>query len=354
MLKLKKIIETILIFIITMLGICFLFSLFSFFQKNINVEDIISRTGLYFLYTIGYGSLEKDTMIQNILAIIGIVALALMSTYLTINLFWRLDDVKLKKEFIVDKKSNLIFEFLNKGRTICDMKAIFMINKENYVEDKEQKEYYIPIVFKKSKWKLTVNLEDAFWYKAISNLYLNPSHKLYCMYSFVDTKNGQGSIKVEEIKKEHLKNISLEYFTKPIQLSNFSCCSSNKVKIETLENQEYLYHFPKNANPKDFAMVFLNYNYHVENFQKYNENSYFKFTLLSKKEMTITLQIKGENGCFEKDYLVTDKLITYELALKDITIPLDKIKEICFTIFKEKNSFDNTFIVKEMILNRKN
>ena len=134
MLKLKKILKTIIVFIISMIIICFLFSLYKVINNEILPTELISETGLYFLYTIGYGALEGDAVIQNILAMIGIVALALMTTFLTINLFWRLDDVKLNTEYIeIHQEAKTIhIELKNIEDNIEQVKEIcYTIFKEN-------------------------------------------------------------------------------------------------------------------------------------------------------------------------------------------------------------------------------
>ena len=152
MTKLKKILSTVIIFIALMLLICFLFSLWNVFAHEMPPTEIFQKTGLYFLYTIGYGSLEENETVQNILAMVGIVSLALMTTYLTINLFWRLDDVKLKKD-ILYKNDYLLMQFQNNGRTICDMKVTFTLYDEKTTENLEEpKEYYMPVLVKKSIW----------------------------------------------------------------------------------------------------------------------------------------------------------------------------------------------------------
>ena len=104
--KFKKIIITIVVFCILIFLLCFVISFIDLLNAKIVFSDIFKQTFNYFLYTIGYGSLESETFLQNFLAMIGIVSLALMSTYLTINLFWRLDDVFLDEN--INYKDNRI------------------------------------------------------------------------------------------------------------------------------------------------------------------------------------------------------------------------------------------------------
>ena len=216
--KIKKIINTVAIFIVIMFVICFMFSLYKVLVGDISISEIFSETGLYFLYTVGYGVLEGDSVIQNILALIGIIALALMSTYLTINLFWRLDDVKLNKKILYNKDS-LRISFLNKGRAICDMKATFLLyDREKCENILEPKEYYMPMLVSDSYWHLTLDLNETFWYKAVYSLVTNSNKNLYCIYSFVDTNSGQSSIRVTEITKDYFDNLNYVEFREDINL----------------------------------------------------------------------------------------------------------------------------------------
>lgn len=85
--KLKKIIITIIVFCLSIFILCLGISLVDFLNSKIVLSGILSQAFNYFLYTIGYGPLEDETFLQNFLAMIGIVSLALMSTYLTIIYF---------------------------------------------------------------------------------------------------------------------------------------------------------------------------------------------------------------------------------------------------------------------------
>ena len=60
--KIKKIINTVAIFIVIMFVICFMFSLYKVLVGDISISEIFSETALYFLYTVGYGALEGDSV----------------------------------------------------------------------------------------------------------------------------------------------------------------------------------------------------------------------------------------------------------------------------------------------------
>lgn len=347
MLKLKKIIKTIIIFIILMIIICFLFSLYKVLNNEISPTEIVSETGLYFLYTIGYGALEGDSVVQNILAMVGIISLALMTTFLTINLFWRLDDVKLNKEIIYDKNS-LKVQFKNKGRAICDMKATFALYDEFTSENLEEpKEYYMPILLKNSVWNLRLDLNETFWYKTVYDLLTTTDKKLYCIFSFVDTQTGQSSIKVEEITKENIKttNKLLEYkeFIKPTILSCDRLMpieNSGKLQIENIENDIIMnYSFNNSSNDDSFVMVYYNLHEPCLNLEKYNrEKTYLELKLRTEDDIKLNFELKLSNGNVITKYIeINNEAKTVKIELKEIPDNIEQVKEICYTIFKKNN-----------------
>ncbi len=104
--KVRKIIRTITIFIFTMILICILFAVLLSVVTG-NSEDILNRTLNYLLYIIGYGSLIHDNLIlQDLFGILGIVAVSILSAYLTVNLFWRVDDVFISNNIAIWESAN--------------------------------------------------------------------------------------------------------------------------------------------------------------------------------------------------------------------------------------------------------
>ena len=181
------------------------------------------------------------------------------------NLFWRLDDVKFNKNILYDKNF-LKMQFRNSGRAICDMKVTFVLYDEVAFENiGKPKEYYMPILLKNAKWTLKLGLNETFWYKTVYNLLFSKDKKLYCVFSFVDTKTGQGSIKVEQITKENLKApaelFDYKEFTKPKILSNKKLLpieNKGHLHLETAENNVVMnFSFDKVSDDNDFVMAYL-------------------------------------------------------------------------------------------------
>lgn len=346
MLKLKKIINTVVVFIILMFVICFLFSLYKLFVGVITPSELVRETGLYFLYTIGYGALEGDAVIQNILAMIGIISVALMTTFLTINLFWRLDDVKFNKEIICDL-NNIKISFKNKGKAICDMKATFVLyDSKVSMNILNPQEYYMPIMLKNSLWNLTLSLNETFWYKAIYSLLTSNDKKLYCIFSFVDTKSGQESIKVEEIKKENL-NISYDEFIKPVILkSEYLLKVENGGKLSIDESINYS--FKKKDKDDSFVMMYYNFHNNYLNLEKYNKDTtYLELDINTSDNILLNFEIKLGNGNnLTKELLLDNKKI--KINLSDYADSLEEITEICYTIFKKNNELNGTLKINDL------
>ena len=344
--KLKKILDTVIIFIVVMFIICFMFSLYKALVGDIPLSDIFSETGLYFLYTIGYGALEGDSVIQNILAMVGIISLALMTTFLTINLFWRLDDVKLNKEIFYEN-DHLKISFRNRGQTICDMKATFVLYDENHSENiLDPKEYYMPILVKKSAWNITPNLNETFWYKVVHSLLTTTDKKLYCVFSFVDTKSGQNSIKVEQITRNNIKNghdiLTYEEFIKPIilQCQNLLPIENNgTLSISKTEVVDINYKFSKKSDDNSFVMLYYDFHEQFLNFEKYNkDDTYLEVPFKSSNNINVCIEIKLANSTISRKITINNQEKIVRLSLKDIPNNLEEIREICYTIFNKDNA----------------
>ena len=358
--KLKKIIETIVTFLVVMIGICFAFALYKVWIGDILPQDIFNETGLYFLYTIGYGALEGDSVIQNVLAMVGIVALALMTTFLTIKLFWRLDDVKLLSDVLWEDDA-LKIQFQNNGGSICDMKATFTLYDEDKMENVgEPKEYYMPVLVKNSVWNLKMDLNETFWYRAVYRLLTSSDVKLYCLFSFVDTKSGQSSIKVEEIKRENLKmqNRLFQYrdFIKPVCFSWKGLLPiENGGHLDLIEKENSVlcqYHFTKRSSLSSFVMVYYNFHDWPLNLEKYNrDTTYLEMTFKADGIVNLALEIKLAQGSIIRRSISLVKGTTkYKLYLSEIVENIEEVREICYTLFKADNELQGSFEIESLVI----
>ena len=347
--KFKKIIITIIIFCVLIFILCLGISLIAFLNAKIAFSDIFSQAFNYFLYTIGYGSLEDETFLQNFLAMIGIVSLALMSTYLTINLFWRLDDVILDED-INYKNNELIFTIINKGRDICNVNIkFFLYNAKAKQNQNTTREYDAPIIMKKSSWSFEASLDDTFWYQTVKNILRNNEYQVYASMSFVDMKSGQESIKLIPITAGNIIGLTLAKLNNPVVFNTKDInLIANNNKLE-LNNKVLTYKINSNDT---FLMAY--YSFDNLNLNKYDDKSYLEWNLKSIKEAIIVIEIKsGVNKllAYQSKYTLNDNFTKIKIPLNELKGNREEIKEICLTIFTNDNKYlENSIVMSDLKL----
>lgn len=290
--------------------LCFIASFIKVCSHELPWSHLLEETGLYFLYTIGYGSLEQDTVLQQVFAMIGIISLSLMGTFLTINLFWRIDDVKIRPtiEWKKEKEhSYLTFEIQNKGRSICDLKATFMTyDASGNLIAQNLEEYTYPLLVHGAKWIMTMNLKETFWYQTLKTMLENDQVSLYMTFSLVDVKTGQSSIKVVSWKVKDLVSDELETLTLNIKnpiihlpLEKLQVVGYQSV-VQKLDDAGMSYEFSKKKD--SFAMLYFSYHDEKENWNRYDANkTNFCFEIDSMKEAIVTIELKGNGTILKKN-----------------------------------------------------
>ena len=347
--KLKKIIITIIVFCLSIFILCLGISLVDFLNSKIVLSGILSQAFNYFLYTIGYGPLEDETFLQNFLAMIGIVSLALMSTYLTINLFWRLDDVILDED-INYKDNELMFTIINKGRDICNVNIkFFLYNAKAKQNQNITREYDAPIIMKKSSWSFEVSLDDTFWYQTVKNILKNNEYQVYASMSFVDMKTGQESIKLIPITAGNIIGLTLAKLNNPVIFNTKDInLIANNNKLE-LNNKVLTYQINSNDT---FLMAY--YSFDNLNLNKYDDKSYLEWNLKSIKEAIIVIEIKsGVNKllAYQSKYTLNENFTKIKISLNKLKGNREEIKEICLTIFTNDNKYlENSIVMSDLKL----
>ena len=347
--KLKKIIITIIVFCLSIFILCLGISLVDFLNSKIVLSGILSQAFNYFLYTIGYGPLEDETFLQNFLAMIGIVSLALMSTYLTINLFWRLDDVILDED-INYKDNELMFTIINKGRDICNVNIkFFLYNAKAKQNQNITREYDAPIIMKKSSWSFEVSLDDTFWYQTVKNILKNNEYQVYASMSFVDMKTGQESIKLIPITAGNIIGLTLAKLNNPVIFNTKDInLIANNNKLE-LNNKVLTYQINSNDT---FLMAY--YSFDNLNLNKYDDKSYLEWNLKSIKEAIIVIEIKsGVNKLlvYQSKYTLNENFTKIKISLNKLKGNREEIKEICLTIFTNDNKYlENSIVMSDLKL----
>ena len=203
-----------------------------------------------------------------------------------------------------------------------------------------------------------MNLNETFWYRVIYELLTSPYKTLYCMFSFVDTKNGQSSIKVEKITSKNFMTptgkLEYEEFILPNKINCQNLLgieNGGNIQLNYTENlMNIRYGFKDNFENDEFVMAYYNFHNDLLNLEKYNkETTYLEFYAESAKQLNLNLEIKFSNGTMDTKFLtITEEPKTIQIQLKDINGNLENISEICFTIFAKKNKISNSLKVGDL------
>ncbi len=392
--KVKKIIRTIIIFIVTMILICVLISTLISLTTG-NFEDVINRTLNYLLYIIGYGSLMHDSLIiQDVFGVFGIVTLSILSAYITVNLFWRVDDVFISKNIAIWKSVNGKYYASvligNKGKNICKLELSFVAydEKKNSIGEMG-KTFTYPLLIQNGVWKIDMPVDNGFLFDVLRIIRKGRKDcKIYSTFEYVDSETGQGSIKVQEYESDSIfisvnkngfyedsecgKKIKWRQFKlldKDSEEDNFFSnwiCSNlitfdlrkvkpiNKDQIKlTIDCEKELkgcvlnaeIDFSTTSNPPDFVMALLDFNKPFQDWTSYYlKGSCFQFEISGDDGISeLQLEIKGKSGekLIDEKISVTEAITKYSFKLNqniDITSEsFSEVKEICFTVFNKPN-----------------
>lgn len=375
-----NIIKIIMAFVLSVLFLCCITSLVLIWTNHIEWTDFRSNIIEHFLYVVGYGESQSINIVRIIFAIIGLITVSTLSAVLTIQLFWKIDDVVINNKCFItfndtyDKPLLYLF-IVNKGADICNIKIKL---SSYYVSDTSHSEICYeeerPLLLKKSIWKIQIPIKDKSLYKALRLMYksvLNnsqPKISFFLTISYVDTNNGQETIQVRQYtyddismpsndiiledksfksKLRKLRTISKERYTNKkfrewiidnythysleniTPLENCGTLSKGLLDIPTnVKMDKYHIQFKESirtTNTEEFMMLFWNLNNASENWTThYNENGYVSFYLAATSSIeNVKFQLKSTtNGIrsiiFEQDISPSTEVQEYKYYLKDI------------------------------------
>lgn len=391
--KLKKAARIVATFFAVVILICAIYSagwaLLHAGSGSGGFAAVLEKALEHFLYTIGYGESKESLLAQNIFALIGIVTVTLMTTYLTINLFWRMDDVKISSQIpIWLEENNKYFASVliaNEGEGICKLKGDFMACDDNGEEISKSKSFEKPLLIKKSFWKIDIPVENSFLYKVLRTM---RKWKLFCRlyltFSFVDTATGQESIKVVEYTENDIFAVEMPggFSAEPgrkwkerAELQKSSVADKvfddwicrNVIPLFPgaaipIENGGKIYILPAADggflaeadfscgcayNETHFVMALLDYRANPMDWSTYySENAVFLAELSGNDEIgKVTIEIKS-NGrkreLLKKEVKVSQEAAVFCFPLQEmieknadeeIIESFESVSEICFTVF---------------------
>jgi hypothetical protein len=378
-----------------MILVCVLFSVFSSVITG-NSDKIFSRTLNYLLYIIGYGSLIHENLIlQDLFGVFGIVTISILSAYLTVNLFWRVDDVFISNHIAIweseDEKYHASILVGNKGKNLCKLELSLVAYDENknYMGDLG-KTFAYPLLIKNGIWKIDMPINNGFLYEVLRTIRKGRKDcMIYATFEYVDSETGQSSIKVNEYDSDHIfvSNIKEGFYNssvceKKLKWNQFKCIdkniegdfifndwicrniigfdlnqvkpiNKNNIKIITNGNdvdKSFILQadvdFCNTNNHPDFVMALLEFTAPYQDWSGYySKGSYFQFEISGDEGISdIQLEIKDKSGA----KLIDEKIIVTEVNTKH-TFKLNsnknfnpesfsEIKEICFTVFNKPNT----------------
>ena len=160
------------------------------------------------LYILGYGSSPNvDIGMQLLLGIVGIIMIALLSAFLTVNLFRRAKDVLISNNVVVWMNKNgeyfASILFGNQGKPICNVSiAAQLFDNNGETVNIENNSFTKPIIIRNHIWRVDFSIKmGSFMYEYFQDQYRGDGlMKLYVLASFVDTETGQASIVCKEYK----------------------------------------------------------------------------------------------------------------------------------------------------------
>lgn len=392
--KVKKIIKTIIVFIITMILVCVLFSVLSSVITG-NSDKIFSRTLNYLLYIIGYGSLIHENLIlQDLFGVFGIVTISILSAYLTVNLFWRVDDVFVSSHMAIwesaDEKYHASVIVGNKGKNLCKLELSFVAYDENknYMGDLG-KTFAYPLLIKNGIWKIDMPINNGFLYDVLRTIRKGRKDcMIYATFEYVDSETGQSSIKVNEYDSDHIfvsnikggfyngsvcdKNLKWKQFKhidknmkQDFVFNNWICrnivafdlnqtkaINKNNIKIITNVNDvDKRFNLQADVdlcntnNPPDFVMALLEFTGPYQDWSGYySKGSSFQLEISGDEGISdMQLEIKDKSGAklIDEKIIVTDVVTKHSFKLNNNKNfnpeSFSEIKEICFTVFNKSN-----------------
>lgn len=208
----KKIIKIMLSFLISILVFCLLavIAISVIKSDEFTLSTIPGQIASSFLYITGYDCLYSDNwIIKCALAIVGILALSLLSAYLTVLFLYRADVKICPRIFVWPSEEKYYCSIIvkNLGEPICNLHmsiSLYSCNEDTMnnedITANDICERYKPILLKNGVWRenfIISPVESAFFFKAFQRFVKGEKYKLYVLWSFVDETTGQETTHIQ-------------------------------------------------------------------------------------------------------------------------------------------------------------
>jgi hypothetical protein len=170
--------------------------------------DIIEGIAGKIVYITGYdGAADLHYILKALLAIIGLVCLALFGAHLTVNLFCRIRDVKIIAPAFMPGPGGvhyLCLGLVNRGGSICNAEAkLYFYDNESRTCDGFAVERSSPFIKGGGSWDILIPIHSGTRLCQYLRMMLLGSKikKMVVTYTYVDVATGQQSIRLMEYDK---------------------------------------------------------------------------------------------------------------------------------------------------------
>lgn len=192
-------------------------------------KSYIENLGSNALFFLGYGESSRLGLVtRNILAVVGILAISIMTTFLTINLFWRVDDVLVSPYIYVYENNargkspySAAFVIENAGKKIANLRLsviAYHVNQDKesgmrqaeYTQISKSREHTYPMLLSKSRWIIEEGLQDSFLMDLLFRQHqlMDKREKdciqVFLILYFLDPNSGQECCNIAEFPIDNL------------------------------------------------------------------------------------------------------------------------------------------------------
>lgn len=189
--------------IMFILAVCFSFINDMMFKGS---YSLISSYN-FFIGMLGYGSISTDSIVIHIIiSFTGIVLVAFLTAYLTMNLFMR-DKIYIFKRIVlweVGTERFASFFIVNTGSEIAEVEVSFatFINKKVLRVSNNNENFTIPYMPKRGHWKIDIPIKPNTFINESLDKVNNLGWMLYLSVKYIDIFTGQKFTNIHKYSKD--------------------------------------------------------------------------------------------------------------------------------------------------------
>ncbi len=316
----------------------------------------------YVLYTIGYGELNDCCLYtQLFMAILGIILVSLISSYITVFFIEQKSKLKVGKKFNIctDKISKAVVILKTKLWNLYDIeiKLIYSYNGHFYEESQR-----IPYLGKHSQKEVTFDIVQGsvlYWYFLSCLNNKDNIGDIILKIDFVNSKNNQSYSYVNKYdikdfitnEKSSIDAIIKDACDLSFDFEHIAICEKKYIEIDTTEQKNEKESRVtatvnlKDENPDSFGMIFFRKPFLGDWRYLVNENYTLVFDVKNEGNLDLKIQIKNSRGITIKEESLNADFAGIKLR-DESEAKFSDINEMCFVAFKkQQNHQDAQFTI---------